>query len=70
MSTSIKFSEAFLFEPSRYAKFVLRGRIYQYCGMIVDDGNVIVLATYDGRDGTSYRVFPMSEYSDVLISFI
>ena len=49
---------------------MLRGAIYQYRGMIVDDGNVVVIAVYYGKNGPSYRVFSMSDYADVYVLFI
>lgn len=70
MFTPVKFSEAFLFEPPYGIEFMLRGAIYEYRGMIVDDGNVVVIAVYYGKNGSSYRVFPMSDYADTYVSFL
>ena len=69
MFTPVKFSEAFLFEPPYGIEFMLRGAIYEYGGMIVDDGTV-VLVVYYGMNGSSYRVFPMSDYADTYVSFL
>lgn len=69
MLSRVKFSEAFLFEPSYLSSFLLRGTVYQYRGQIIDDGRVVVVATYVGKKGLAYRALPDSVYSNDYVTF-
>ena len=69
MKRFVSFLDAFLFTPDYGSVFVLKGRIYEYCGIVHTPDDDLVLAYYRGGKGC-YRVFPLSRYKDEKICFV
>ena len=69
MNRVVTFSDAFLFEPDYGSVFVIKGRIYEYCGIVHTPDDDLVIACCHGGNG-SYRVLPFSRYKDEKICFL
>lgn len=69
MKRLVNFADAFLFTPDYGSVFVLKGRIYEYCGIVHTHDDALVIACCRGGKG-SYRVLPLSRYKDEKICFI
>ena len=68
---SVEFVKAFLFEPSYYSEFVVKGRTYTYDGIIRTHNDVLVVCHYFNKYGNIvHKVLAQSVYKNERVYFL